>query len=227
MKNKLKELRIAAGLTQDQLGEKIGVCKQYISGWESGKRPLENARAATIISICNALGCEQNELFAKDFEYDDEGRLIVDGLYDDPHYPNGYVIDIQGDYYILPVGRIAEPIESKLSPILRKVSPKAEKVPQYVYTWYKIVPRDGFDVEIGRAITESEFDELKSRCNLTDDDISSEFVEKVGGIYGKYAKTYTAVQIHVNNAIEIERELRDKGIEVGNVAAGRVNIRVK
>lgn len=231
MKNKLKELRIAAGLTQDQLGEKIGVCKQYISGWENGKRPLENARAATLIAICNALDCQQNDLFAKaDFEYED-GKLIVDGLYYDPRYVYRYVVDIQGDYYLLPREPIMEKLTGEqLTPIAQKLSPDAMPEADYVYFLNKLVPRNGFDIKLGRAITKSEFAKLKARCNLTENDISAEVVDTIGAIYGeKYAKTFTAVQIRVAETagVEIEQELRDKGIQADNVAPGRINIRVK
>ena len=35
---KLKELRLEAGLSQRKLGEKLGVCNQTVSFWESGSR---------------------------------------------------------------------------------------------------------------------------------------------------------------------------------------------
>ena len=35
---KLKDLRIENGLTQRELGEKLGYCNQTVSFWESGRR---------------------------------------------------------------------------------------------------------------------------------------------------------------------------------------------
>ena len=35
---RLKELRLETGLSQRQLGEKLGVCNQTVSFWESGSR---------------------------------------------------------------------------------------------------------------------------------------------------------------------------------------------
>ena len=38
MKEKLKNLRISAGLSQDALAAELGVAKSSISSWENGKR---------------------------------------------------------------------------------------------------------------------------------------------------------------------------------------------
>lgn len=38
MKNRIKELRLKAGLTQEQLAKKIGLSKQSVSFYELGKR---------------------------------------------------------------------------------------------------------------------------------------------------------------------------------------------
>lgn len=35
---KLKDLRMENGLTQRELGEKLGYCNQTVSFWESGRR---------------------------------------------------------------------------------------------------------------------------------------------------------------------------------------------
>lgn len=35
---RIKELRIDAGLSQRELGEKLGFCNQSVSFWESGRR---------------------------------------------------------------------------------------------------------------------------------------------------------------------------------------------
>lgn len=45
----------------------------------------------------------------------------------------------------------------------------------------------------------------------------------------KYQKKFNAIQIKVTNseALQLENELMNKGIEAGNGSPGRVNIRVK
>ena len=35
---RIKELRVEAGLSQRELGEKLGFCNQSVSFWESGRR---------------------------------------------------------------------------------------------------------------------------------------------------------------------------------------------
>lgn len=51
--------RLAAGMTQEQLGAAIGTSKQQIKNWEIGfRRPKIDA----LIRIADALGCELSEL---------------------------------------------------------------------------------------------------------------------------------------------------------------------
>jgi transcriptional regulator with XRE-family HTH domain len=49
----LKEARTAAGLTQAQLSEKIGVPQSFVSKYESGERRLDILELRT---VCRALG---------------------------------------------------------------------------------------------------------------------------------------------------------------------------
>jgi len=49
----LKEARTAAGLTQAQLSEKIGVPQSFVSKYESGERRLDVLELRT---VCRALG---------------------------------------------------------------------------------------------------------------------------------------------------------------------------
>lgn len=48
---RIKELRIAAGLTQEELGEKIGVKKAAVHKWESGI--TQNLKRSTIQQLAN------------------------------------------------------------------------------------------------------------------------------------------------------------------------------
>ena len=105
---------------------------------------------------------------------------------------------------------------------------RAEKIKAYEYPFIPCVPKSGFDIRLGRAITEEELDDIRKEYSITDDDISGKFDDVKGRIYGKYAKTYTCVQVRVDNnkAISLEERLLKMGIEAGNIAPGRVNIRV-
>ena len=76
---------------------------------------------------------------------------------------------------------------------------------------------------------DEEFDELKQKFNLTEDDISEPFEFKKGAIFGeKYEIKYTCLQIQLDNkdAMEMEQKLKEKGIEAANIAADRLNIRI-
>ena len=53
MKTKLKELRTAAGLTQQQLADKIGKKREYISTIERGNSDMQ---MSTFLQIASALG---------------------------------------------------------------------------------------------------------------------------------------------------------------------------
>ena len=52
LKDRIAAVRKAAGLTQEQLGELVGVSRQAVSKWESGQTVPD---AATIAQLCEAL----------------------------------------------------------------------------------------------------------------------------------------------------------------------------
>lgn len=52
LKDRIAAVRKAAGLTQEQLGELVGVTRQAVSKWESGQTAPD---AATIAALCEAL----------------------------------------------------------------------------------------------------------------------------------------------------------------------------
>jgi XRE family transcriptional regulator, fatty acid utilization regulator len=59
---RIKELREQAGMTQEQLGEALGITHSAVSLIESGKRGL-NVKTAD--KIAHALGVTLNELLAE------------------------------------------------------------------------------------------------------------------------------------------------------------------
>lgn len=80
---RIKELRIKAGLTQDQLGEKVGVKKAAINKYENGT--IENIKRSMQILLADALHTDPVRLFypeyASDVSFDlsdDERKLIED-----------------------------------------------------------------------------------------------------------------------------------------------------
>lgn len=57
----VRRFRLAAGLTQEELGARIGVEQFYVSGLESGDR---NPTARTIWLIATVFGVDPGKLFA-------------------------------------------------------------------------------------------------------------------------------------------------------------------
>lgn len=56
---RLKQARIAAGLNQKELGDKLNVADSYITNIENGKRNINQIRLAEITKI---LGCSADYL---------------------------------------------------------------------------------------------------------------------------------------------------------------------
>ena len=93
--NRIKDLRLAAGWTQAQLGKKIGAARNSVSGYETEDRQLT---PALICTLCDIFGCtadyllgrsdtpwpavtpEQTELYQTYEALPPEIRQAVDGL---------------------------------------------------------------------------------------------------------------------------------------------------
>lgn len=234
MKNNLREVRTRIGMTQERLAESIGTSKAYISQLENGTRNIDMIRQSTMSKLCAALNCKPEDLIVPtEFMYDEDGKLIVDSAWHDPHFPTGYVLLIDGEAFLLPMGRNYNngAAAVKVMRPLRFYSKDhhTKKIKDYEYPFIPCVPKNGFDVQVGRAITGEELSNIREEYNITDDDISGTFEDVKGKIYGKYAKVYTCVQVKVDNtkAIPLEEQLTKMGIEAGNIAPGRVNIRIE
>lgn len=234
MKNNLKQIRKRAGLTQEQLAEIMGTKKQYICSLETGTRNISTIKTDTMSRLCTALNCSINDLFISDdiFEFDEDGNLIIDNLY----LINGLkIIDIKGTYFICPMSSVyysnreVKNIVDYLKPYMGKISPEDEKLsPEINYPLLGVVPRKGYKIKIGRVITADEFKAFCDKYKITKDDTTQEFVAVKGEIYGKYAKTYTAVQVKIkSNPLIAEEDLTSKGIEANAVTPTLIDIRVK
>lgn len=70
LNDRIKQARLNAGLTQEQLGEKIGVAKTTVAGYEKNREP----DSATLGALMDALRVDANFLFQdemKELESDD------------------------------------------------------------------------------------------------------------------------------------------------------------
>lgn len=72
--NNLKHYRKAAGLSQGQLAEKVGISPRTLQDYEQGRKPLEKAAAITVLTMARILGCTVADLI--DPEEDTQGEVV-------------------------------------------------------------------------------------------------------------------------------------------------------
>lgn len=70
MAERIKELRLAAGLTQEELGEKIGLQKSAIAKYENGR--VENIKRSTIQALADLFGVKPSYILG--FDEDEEAQ---------------------------------------------------------------------------------------------------------------------------------------------------------
>lgn len=71
MRVQLKRLREKAGLTQEQLGQKLGVGQSTVGMWETGERL---PRADKLPELAKALGCTIDDLLKPEEAPDTQSR---------------------------------------------------------------------------------------------------------------------------------------------------------
>lgn len=64
MNNKLKELRLKEGLSQEELAKKSGVSRPTISMIETNS--LDNIESKTMLKLATALNCDIGDIFFKE-----------------------------------------------------------------------------------------------------------------------------------------------------------------
>lgn len=74
---RIKELRIQAGFTQQELAEKAGLERSQLSKIENEREPANTRRLS---AIARALGVEVNDLFSSDKEPDETAAEILDAF---------------------------------------------------------------------------------------------------------------------------------------------------
>lgn len=234
--SKLKDLRESKGMTQEELAKRIGSVRSYICRLESGAQDIDYIRADTLTRICTALDCKPEDLVEGDnFEFEEvNGKklLIVDGLY----APTGnyLLVKIKNKTYQLNMFDMSNVTDISQHLIARgnaNIPRSAMPFDKRAYWVYKMIPRDGVEVNVLDPISHEDWKTLVEKLRLTEDDISDEFEVVKGKNYGeKYGKHYICRQIRLTtpkNSVTIERELRKHGIEATNVNVDRINIRVK
>lgn len=67
---KLKEVRLAKGLTQKQLADAVGMNIRTLQHYEQGSKIFDHARLDTLLKICLALECKLADIIENE-EYID------------------------------------------------------------------------------------------------------------------------------------------------------------
>lgn len=88
MKDRIKELRKALALKQDEFGAKLGISNTAVSKWEKGEN---NVPDSAVFSICRTFGCSETwlrtgagEMFRPRSRQAELGALIRSRLVDRP-----------------------------------------------------------------------------------------------------------------------------------------------
>jgi len=78
MGDRIKERRKAVGLTQEELGEKLGVKKSAVAKWENGR--VQNIKRSTIRQMAEILECAPSYLMfdTEEENLDDLEKKIVE-----------------------------------------------------------------------------------------------------------------------------------------------------
>lgn len=84
MKDRIKQIRKEAGLTQVEFGEKLGVKGNTVTGYETG---LRNPTDAVILSICREFGVNEEwlrtgtgEMFIPETKDEQISKMLADVL---------------------------------------------------------------------------------------------------------------------------------------------------
>lgn len=59
---KLQNARQRAGMSQSQLAQAAGISVRILQDYERGARNISGAKLATLLKLCNALGCSLRDI---------------------------------------------------------------------------------------------------------------------------------------------------------------------
>ena len=77
--DRIKMLRVAAGMTQEQLGEILGVGKATVQKYESGQ--IQNLKTSHIRTLCEIFGKKPHYFIFDDLErYEKPDSLLIENI---------------------------------------------------------------------------------------------------------------------------------------------------
>lgn len=199
--------------------------------FETKLTKAEVARLALELYRSQDLPQKGEDTMEKNFEYTDDGYLIVDDMRYDPGLPQQDVVRIGESYYMIRhgAGTVGQSIQPEdIKPNRKKYGKNPREHYDYEYAMRGMMPKRGFDVGLKRAMTEAEFKEFVEKHGVKD--VTEKYQATKGALFGKkYAKTFTAVQVALegDRNIHLEGVLQKQGICAGANAPGRLEIRVE
>lgn len=112
-------------------------------------------------------------------------NLVVEKCWD-VNMRDDFLIEIAGEYYLISwhCGKINPEKKRKVTSQewASQRAKRATEIQEYMYPLMGLEKRNGYNLQIGRAITEQEFAGLKEELNLSEEQISEPF-EDVAGKY--------------------------------------------
>ena len=174
--NPIQLFREQAGLSQQGLGDRVGVTRQTIAAWEKGERApsvLQFARVARVlgVSLELLLGAEGEEEAVLLFRADDPGVLspVLRGLLSEQAEAYAAIERLAGELPVLPASRPLEGYDAHL----------VEGVAREVRDWLGVE-----DAPLGDVLALVEGKGLKILCQPLPDPISgfSAYTDAWGGV---------------------------------------------
>lgn len=136
MGQKINELRLAKGMTLEELGNKVGVGKSTVRKWETGM--IENMRRDKIVKIADALGCTVAYLLG----LEENGHKTAYSSFIDT---DGHIISVKDETLDV----FSNQVQENIDPDIRRIQRAREKMSEQEKTKMMKILEASFDDYFG------------------------------------------------------------------------------